>query len=416
MKKYFQNQVVALLAESHFSKLWTSQILTQVGLNLLNFIIVIRIFEKTHSSFAVSLVWLFYALPAVILGPFTGTLIDAFSRRKILVVANLFQAGVVLLYLLVRDSIWPVYAVIFIYSLFLQLYVPAEAAALPVLAKKHLLPVANSLFIFTIYSSFLVGFGLAGPVVEAVGRRTPFLLVSGMLLFAAAVVFFLPKDGNHKGRIATPAEFWGKFQEGYEFIRKKPSVLLPLGLLVIAGIIIPIMGIMAPAIAVDLLGIPLLSISTKIMIPAGLGAVFGAFLSVRLLRGIRKKKIIGTGLFLATFSFLAFGTVLPLLPGRSILASVPSFFLGMSLAMSVIPAQTLLQEQTPDSFRGRVFGALNFLITLASFVPILSMSALAELLGERVILVSLSIILFFTGLGALNFEHILKRYYYAKQI
>lgn len=416
MKRYFENQVIALLAESHFPKLWASQILTQVGLNLLNFIIVIRVFEKTHSSFAVSLVWLFYALPAVILGPFTGTLIDAFSRRKVLVVANLFQAAVVLLYLLVKDSIWPVYAVIFIYSLFLQLYVPAEAAALPVLVKKHLLPVANSLFLFTIYSSFLVGFGLAGPVVEAVGRRTPFLLVSGMLLFAATAVFFLPKDGNHKGRIATPAEFWGKFQEGYEFIRKKPAVILPLGLLVIAGIIIPIMGIMAPAIAVDLLGIPLLLISTKIMIPAGLGAVFGAFLFVRLLRGIRKKKVIGTGLFLATFSFLAFGTVLPLLPGRSILASVPSFFLGMSLAMSVIPAQTLLQEQTPDSFRGRVFGALNFLITLASFVPILSMSALAELLGERVILVSLSIILFVAALATLNFEHILRRYYYAKQV
>lgn len=416
MKKSPKNPVVALLVRSHFSKLWTSQILTQVGLNLLNFIIVIRIFEKTHSSFAVSLVWLFYALPAVILGPFTGTLIDAFSRRKVLVIANLFQATVILLYLLVRDSIWPIYAVIFIYSLFLQLYVPAEAATLPLLVKKHLLPIANSLFLFTIYSSFLVGFGLAGPVIEAVGRRTPFLLVSGMLLVAATAVFFLPKDGNHKGRIATPAEFWGKFQEGYEFIRKKPSVLLPLGLLVIAGIIIPIMGIMAPAIAVDLLGISLLSISTKIMIPAGLGAILGAFLSVRLLRGLRKKKIIGTGLFLAAFSFLAFGVVLPMLSTRSILVGVPSFFLGMSLAMSVIPAQTLLQEQTPDSLRGRVFGALNFLITLASFIPILSMSALAELLGERVILVSISIILFATGLGALNFENILRKYYYAKQV
>lgn len=411
MKKSLRGSIVTLLTKSHFSKLWASQILTQVGLNLLNFIIVIRIFEKTHSSFAVSLVWLFYALPAIILGPFTGTLIDVFSRRKVLITANLFQAMVILLYLLVKDSIWPIYAVIFIYSLFLQLYIPAEAATLPLLVKKHLLPIANSLFLFTIYLSFLVGFGLAGPVIEAVGRRTPFLLVSGMLLVAATVVFFLPKDGNHQGKITTPTEFWKKFQEGYEFMRKKPAVLLPLGLLVLSGIIIPIVGITAPAIAVDLLGISLLSTSTRIMVPIGIGAILGAFITVRFLKNVRKKRIISAGLFVAALGLLFIATILPVLPNRAVLGSVAAFLLGISLAMSVIPAQTLLQEQTPEEFRGRVFGTLNFLITIASFLPILSISAFTELLGERLILAVLAIALFLTGVASLNFEYLVRRLY-----
>lgn len=411
MKKSLKGPIVTLLTKSHFSKLWASQILTQVGLNLLNFIIVIRIFEKTHSSFAVSLVWLFYALPAIILGPFIGTLIDVFSRRKVLIAANLFQAMVILLYLLVKDSIWPIYAVIFIYSLFLQLYIPAEAATLPLLVKKHLLPIANSLFLFTIYLSFLVGFGLAGPVIEAVGRRTPFFLVSGMLLVAATVVFFLPKDGNHQGKITTPAEFWKKFQEGYEFMRKKPAILLPLGLLVLSGIIIPIVGITAPAIAVDLLGISLLSTSTRIMVPIGIGAILGAFITVRFLKNVRKKRIISAGLFVAAFGLLFIATILPFLPNRAVLGSVAAFLLGISLAMSVIPAQTLLQEQTPEKFRGRVFGTLNFLITIASFLPILSISAFTELLGERLILAVLAIALLLTGVASLNFEYLVRRLY-----
>lgn len=410
MKNLRENSFLRLIQRSHFSKLWASQILTQVGLSLLNFIIVLRIFEKTNSSFAVSLVWLFYALPALLLGPFSGTIIDIFSRRKVLIVSNIAQAAVVLLYLLVRDSIWPLYAVIFIYALFLQLYIPAEAVTLPFLVRKRLLPLANSLFLFTIYASLLVGYGLAGPVIGALGRKPPFLLVSVMLMIAAIAVYLLPDDGRN-GKVGSPARFWERFQEGFEFIKRKPAVLLPLLLLVLAGIIVPVIGILAPAIAVNLLRIELLEISTRIMIPLGLGAIGGAFVTIRLLKNRRKKRVIFLGILLAALCVFLLGVVLPGLAMASVLVSILSVFLGASLAMSVVPAQTLLQETTPDKLRGRVFGVLNFAVTIASFLPIISLSALTELLGEQLILLFLSVLLFFVAIAALNFEYILRRIY-----
>ncbi len=399
-----------LIFKTDFAKLWISQILTQVGLNFINFVLVLRIFEKTQSTFAVSLVWLFYSLPAIILGPFAGTVIDLASRRKLLILTTVSQAIIVLFYLLIKDSVWPLYAVLFISAFANQLYVPAEAATLPFLVKKGSLALANGLFLFTIYASILVGYGAAGPIVAVSGRRTPFIIVSIMLVLAAISVFRL--RGDKKGKnITTPEEFWKRFHEGYNFIRKNPSVLLPILLLVLSGIIVPVIGVSAPAIATNILDINFLEVSTRMIIPLGLGAIIGGFLSIKLLNGGRKKPIIVTGLFLGALSFLFMGSILVYLDHKAILGSVASFFMGTSLAMTVIPAQTFLQEQTPDSFRGRVFGVLNFSIVAASFIPIMSLAALTEFFGERAILVWLSIILFVAGVAAMKFEYFLKRLY-----
>lgn len=410
MKKTKEDSLTFLLTKSDFPKLWTSQILNQVGINLLNFILVIRIYERTHSSFAVSLVWLFYALPAIILGPFSGTITDLFSRRKVLIITNIAQAVIILLYLFIKTSIWPIYAVIFIYALFNQLFIPAEAASLPLLVKKNLLPLANSLFLFTIYVSILIGYGLAGPLVGFLGRKTLFIVISATIALAALSVSLLPKD-ERKHKIANPGEFWERFQEGYEFIKGKPAVLLPLLLLVLAGIIVPVLGILSPAIATDLLRMRLLDVSTRLMIPIGLGAVLGALGTIRFLGNNRKKQVVGVGMFTAAVCLLLLALAAPNMPSRALLGSIIGFFLGASLATSVIPAQTLLQENTPDHFRGRVFGTLNFAITAASFIPVLSIAALTELLGEKTILVFLAGVLFLSSLATFNFKYILRRMY-----
>ncbi|MBI2007112.1 MAG: MFS transporter [Candidatus Blackburnbacteria bacterium] len=410
MKRVFDSSLGVLLVKSDFPKLWASQILNQVGINLLNFVLVLRIFERTHSSFAVSLVWLFYALPAIILGPFSGTITDLFSRRKVLIITNIAQASIILVYLFIKTSVWPIYAVIFIYALFNQLFIPAEAATLPVLVKKKLLPLANSLFLFTIYASILAGYGLAGPLLGLVGAKTPFIVVAGMIILAALSVSLLPKDAR-KHEVSSPAQFWALFQEGYEFIKRKPAVLLPLLLLVLIGIVVPVLGILSPAIATDILGIRLLDVSTRLIVPIGLGAILGAFLAIKFLRNNRKKRVIGIGMLTAGISVFLLGVILPNLPNRSFLGSVIGFFLGISLAASVVPAQTMLQENTPDNFRGRVFGILNFAIVIASFIPVLSIAALTELLGEKTILVFLAAVFFAAALATFNFEYILRRLY-----
>ena len=44
---------------------------------------------------------------------------------------------------------------------------------------------------------------------------------------------------------------------------------------------------------------------------------------------------------------------------------------GMAYAFVAIPSQTQLQEEIPEDVRGRVFGILNMLVSVASFAPII---------------------------------------------
>lgn len=406
---FIQDTFVKIVTKTDFPRLWVSQLLSQVSLHLINFLIILRIFEATRSSVAISLVWVFYALPAIILGPFSGTIIDLASRRKLLIGVNIAQAVVVLFYLPAQEAIWPIYSVIFIYALLNQIFIPAEAAILPFLVPKNLLPAANSLFVFTIYASFLLGFSLAGPLIKVIGERTPFLVISLLLVFAAVVVYGLPED-KRKKKVRRPNEFWERLVQGYEFIEAKPMVLFPLLLIVASWIVIPMIAVLAPAIAVKVLGIPLVEASMQVIAPAALGAIVGAFFVVRLLRGVRKKRVISWGIFLAAISLLWVSLVIPNVENKMPLGLAAAFSLGVSFTMTIIPAQTMLQEQTPDELRGRVFGALNFLVTSVSILPVLFAATLAEFFGEIALLMLISFLLFAIGILSLNSESLVRLY------
>ena len=63
-------------------------------------------------------------------------------------------------------------------------------------------------------------------------------------------------------------------------------------------------------------------------------------------------------------------------------------FAGLEYAFVAIPAQTALQEDLPPDVRGRIFGILNTLLSIASFLPVLLAPAMADILN-----------LFFEGSG-----------------
>lgn len=399
-----ENPFFQVLRIKNFLKLWSSQLLSQITLSLINFVIILRIFEATHSAVTVSLVWIFYAIPTIVLGPFSGTIIDLIEKRKALIWTNFSQALIILFYLLIKEKIWPIYTIIFLYSLVNQLYIPAEAATLPEVVPKKLYPPANSIFMFTIYGSFLAGFSLAGPLVRLVGRDAPFLLSSLALGLAALSVALLPSGmrGETK-KVRGIQEFWSRVKQGYLFIRVHPAVFFPLILIILSQITVGILAVLIPSISTEVLSIELLDAGLVLITPAGLGALIGAQGVVWALRRVRKKKVISFGLFLATFGFLIFSLVIPNISFWKIpVAITAAFILGISFVSLLIPTQTLIQETTPKPLLGRVFGVLGFMITLASILPVLLMATIADLVGVNWIIFMVSLVIGFLAFYSLR--------------
>ncbi len=388
-----------IFKNKNFLRLWASQATSLLTINILNFLVIVLIFEKTGSTIASSFIWVAYAIPAIITGPFAAAAVDMYDRRRILVWSNLAQTIIVFAYaFLFERYIFLSYGVIALYSLINQLYVPAETAFLTKVVKKDELVEANSIFFVSQQAATIVAFGLAGLLHELIGFQATVLLASAWLLVAYIATLWLPQDDRKIEFKAQNIEdklisFILKMKEGFTFIRGNKQILYPFLFLVWLQISMSVLVVNLPAIAIEIVKTrPALS-GILVVLPAGAGAILGTVLVSRLAKKMRSRKIVHGGLVGLSVGFLAVSLLVPLLPfwiGRAALVS--SFFLAGSAFVSIlVPTMTYMQMKTPREFAGRVFGNFWFVTTAATVFPVIFSATITEILGARLMLVILGI-------------------------
>lgn len=382
-----------------FLYLWVSQILSQLTVNIMNFLLLAHLFDTTKSSIAVALLWVAYSLPALIIGPFGAASVDLLSRRKMLMITNLLQAGTVFTYIFINhQSIFILYAVVFMYSALNQFYGPAESAMLPSTVSSAMLARANSLFFMTLQATLILGFGFAGLLQRTIGFNGTLILCTTFLFISFISVSFLAET---KPKKRLPGEFeqilrtfFDSIMEGYEFTVKNKSILFPLLILLGLQAVLSIIIISMPVIAVQILNISVSFAGVSIAVPSGIGALLGSFYIPKLIKmGWRKKTIIDVGLCYTAISLFILSLGVPLMPYglRIILTPVLIMLTGFAFVGINIPSLTFLQESTPEWFRGRVFGNLWFMTALISVLPVLFSGAITEIFGVRTLLSILAV-------------------------
>lgn len=391
---------IKVIKNKHFTFLWVSQIISQISLNTLSFLILIRLFEKTGSTIATSFVWVAYALPAILVGPVGAVSSDIFNKKKLMMITNAAQAiTILLLALFYQRFLFFSYAAVFIYSFFNQFYVPAEASTLPSIVNKKSLPIANSLFFITVQSGLVVGFVFAGILYNYLGfGLTLFLAAIGLVVAFVSVSFLpnleplehLPHDFE-KG----VSSFFAEMVGGYKFIKNNSTILYPFALLIGLQVALSILVVSMPVLASEIVRVrPSLS-GIIIGGPAAIGALTSTFLVSKLLaRRVRKRKIIEISLFALSITVLLVSSIVPSLNfwiGRS-LAVVCFLVAGMAYVGGLIPTLTYLQEVTPKDLLGRVFGNIWFITTIATVTPVLFSATITEIFGVNLMLDILGIL------------------------
>ena len=386
---------ITLLKNKTFLKVWLSQLISLVTAYMLNFVLIDRIYTATGSTIAVALFWGFHILPSATLGPFVGVFVDYLSKKRIFVISSFLQVLVVLLYLGVGQKIWPLYTIVLLYSFCDEFFNPAVGAFLPSIVKKQELPVANSLFLFTSQFSTIFGF-LAGGLILKFSPFVwlPFGLASFLLLAAVWLTSSIPQDKPALARKpqAGLKDFWQDLIEGYQFMRQESKVLFPILLLVGLQVIGGIVMILLPSISQDHLGIKFSDSSFMIVIPGILGGILGVVMAEKLLKKYLKRFLIIFGLYALGLATLVL-TVIPwLVKSPGYFSPLFSLVMGLAAVTIFVPLKTLVQENTPFDVRGRVFGTLSMLVTLAAAVPVLIATTLVDILG-------ISSVLFIMGAG-----------------
>src|SRR3990167_4266810 len=169
------NAYINVLKNLHFRHLWLGQITSQISLNMLFFVLAIRVYSVTGSNTAVSFMLLSFGIPAVFFGIIAGGIVDYYDNRLVMLFSNITRAVLLFSFFIFESNLFMLYILSVFVSIVTQLFIPAEAPSIPELVKPDEILTANSLFTISYYLSTVLGFLLAGPMIKILGHKNIYL-------------------------------------------------------------------------------------------------------------------------------------------------------------------------------------------------------------------------------------------------
>jgi DHA3 family macrolide efflux protein-like MFS transporter len=386
----------SILKNHDFLKIVTSQVASIIAQCVINYVLLLRMYQLTNSTLAVSVLWIAYSSPTLIVGPFAATIVDLFSRKKLLMLTNILQALTLVFLIFVSSNSFLIYCVIFVYSFLNQFYLPAESSVIPNIVPQERWAEANGFFFLSKEGSILSGFGLAVVLTKFFSTTQSILVCSGLLVVAFIAVSFLPdiRTGTKFSFNASLSEFLHEVLEGYRFIKEKKVVMYPLLLITCMEILLTIIIVNLPSISKNLFRIDVHDASMLVILPAAFGAFIAVYFIPKMVsKLVRKRFLIEASLMLLAFCLFAIIAFVPAIPEnlRYFLIPVPSFFLGLSFITIYTTAQTFMQEVVPDQMLGRIIGNMWFIVTLATIPPLALSASVSEITGVGTMLFALSL-------------------------
>jgi MFS family permease len=427
-----ETSFASVIKNRGFINLWANQILVQLAYNSLNFALVIWVFKLTDSNTAVSALLFAIYLPAVILGLFAGVIVDSIDRRKIIILVDLLLAILFFSLIFTKNYYPAILITAFLINTLSQFYTPAESSAIPLLVKKEQLLSANSLFITTLFVAFLLGYGLAGPILAFWGINYVFIMGSVSLVIALALASRFPPirtpvdatsrqlvEGIKGFRVMEVREVVNmEIKKTLGMVRGKLPVFASIMILSGVQAVIGILGVLIPSFLERIIKISATDASYIVISPLGAGMILGALTIGKLGQKIPRRQLVGSGIILAGALFLLVG-IMPLVspaiahipkepfafihqPSLSWTLGIGSFLLGAALVSVMIPSQTVLQENSPKEDRGKVFSVLAVAMAGLSLIPVLFAGILADIFGTMPIIFAIGGLIGSIGLFVLK--------------
>lgn len=415
------NQLIRALKVRPFLFLWLSEVCSQVAANMMNFILILVVYKLTNSSTAVSGIVLSFTVPAIIFGVLAGVFVDHWSKKQVLFVTNIIRALFSLLLAFLHSNVYIIYLFSLIITIATQFFIPAETPIIPTIVSKDMLFSANALFGIALYGSLLVSYALAGPLLLALGSTSVFFLLS-ICFFIASFLVLLIKTKEHKLSKDQPSRsIIGEIKMAFSLIVRIRDISNSFVLLTVAQVLILVMSVIGPGYAKTILNISVDAFPLLFVTPAAIGMVVGAIVLTNFFSHVSKSKSATIGLFISGIAvfLLPFGSSFESRDSvQTINAFLPhilqitmlhimvflAFVMGIANALIFVPSNTILQEATSDEIRGRVYGALNGLVALASLFPVILAGSLADIFGVNSVLIALGSIICAIGILRLLIE------------
>ncbi|MGA6984458.1 MAG: MFS transporter [Terriglobales bacterium] len=364
----FASYARLLRGNRNFRRVWSAQIVSEIGDWFYTLAIYNLLLQLTGRAGSVALALVLQVLPQTFIGPTAGVVNDRLRRKQVMIASDIGRMLIVLCMLLIRSKgeVWLVYPLLTAETLLAAFFEPARNAVIPNIVERENIVVANTLSSTTWSVNLMVGATLGGVVAALLGRDAVFLLnalsfaVSAMLIWG--MHFAEPHaEGGRSFRVRELVDF-SPILAGIRYVRSqarlRSTILVKAGNLIIgpSWVLFTVMGQNEFAVRWR-----------------GMAPERGAFLGMSLLLGAR-----GVGALLGPvvvaqwagqwrhrLEVAIFWGYLGAAAGYTLLGVSGHLWeacLCVALAhfgssMVWVFSTTLLQLQSDDKFRGRVFAA-----------------------------------------------------------
>jgi len=366
-----------------------------------------HILQVTHSEIALGTFAVVQTLPAILLLPFTGVIIDREDRRRLVMMLDALRAVIILAVALLafagKEKIWELYLMNMLVAAGFWMFWPTITALIQELTPEDEFIHANTFLLAGVQGGWLIAGSIVGFVYNRIG-------LGGVLLIDVStyVVSFLCYLAVRKGRhvVPRPAElhadivaaesaftkFFREMREGMTFLRRHREIVA-LGLSWALFLSAMMTGVVVTAPLSD-------DVYHKGAVGYGwlnggwgVGAFVSAFYAPHFIRRFGARRAIAISLGVLAVCMTA-APVMPVLA----LAVLMYAIMGSGRGITGVAMNTSLMEQIPKHFMGRV---QNTFYVAGTMLQVLQ-SYLVGAVAQRNLIAGFSVIGMVYALGFLS--------------
>jgi len=380
----------AILQKRALRYVFGANVISMLGSGMNSAAVAWFILQATHSEMALGTLAVLQTIPAMLMLPFTGVIIDREDRRRLVMMLDAARAIVILVVAILafrgKAQVWELYLMNTLVAAGFWMFWPTITALIRELTPDAQFVQANTFLLAGVQGGWLIAGAIVGFVYEHIG-------LGGVLLidFSTYVVSFLCYFAVRKGRhvVPRPAElradiiaaetqlerFWREMKEGIQFLRDNRPVAL------LGACWALFLGAMLTGIVVT----P--SLSERVFHAGatgfgwlnggwGVGAFLSALYAPEVIASLGSRRSIALSMAVLALSMF----VAPFSLALAIAVLIYGV-MGSARGVSGVAMNTSLMEQVPDHFMGRVQNIFYFFGTALQVVLGLVVGAAAHNIG-----------------------------------
>ncbi|MCA0988579.1 MFS transporter [Guptibacillus algicola] len=354
--------MIGLLKNPAYLKLWVAQVVSELGDGITHIVVIFLVSQLSDNALVFSFVLMARYIPSLLFGVFVGPIIDRYSKKVIMVIADLYRLIILLLMIPAHDSLTGILVLIFLQGIGTVFFEPAKTATIPQIIKKEKIPEAVGLSQSTFMTMNIIAPSIGGALLLVNSVSLIFVLDASTFLISALLIGMIVIKRETSEEHTSEKGYIASMKEGLSAMKNDRFLKGFTWLLVVSAFVMSVVGANMYHIILNVFEIKEFQFGL-LESTEGVFGVLGALLIPFIMKRVRSNRLI---LVTLGFSGLICTTILPVSLLLETYPITPIFiwmsFLGLSNPFINVPLNSLFMQSVDETILGRVGGIINAIL------------------------------------------------------